>query len=151
MSAFWVAGDIKIVWQITGSKPKRALARLCSLSAFWVAGDIKIVWAVLDSNQRPPQCQCDALPPALTAQTIYNIQFSELRWYRMRYILKSQAKRSLRALDQPKLFTIFNFQYLHLTINKTQKSTAQNIFFTNLIKKQSRKVKKCQIVLILVQ
>ncbi len=25
-------------------------------------------WAILDSNQRPPQCQCDALPTALTAQ-----------------------------------------------------------------------------------
>ncbi len=25
-------------------------------------------WAVLDSNQRPPQCQCDALPTAPTAQ-----------------------------------------------------------------------------------
>ena len=24
-------------------------------------------WAVLDSNQRPPQCQCDALPSAPTA------------------------------------------------------------------------------------
>ena len=101
-------GGIKIVWQVTGSKPKRALARLCSLSAFWVAGGIKIVWAVLDSNQRPPQCQCDALPPALTAQTIYNIQFSELRWYRMRYILKSQAKRLLRALTAQ---TIYNIQF----------------------------------------
>ena len=24
-------------------------------------------WAILDSNQRPPQCQCDALPTAPTA------------------------------------------------------------------------------------
>ena len=23
-------------------------------------------WAILDSNQRPPQCQCDALPTAPT-------------------------------------------------------------------------------------
>lgn len=29
-----------------------------------------IWWAVLDSNQRPPQCQCDALPTAPTAHLI---------------------------------------------------------------------------------
>ena len=130
MSAFWVAGGIKIVWQVTGSKPKRALARLCSLSAFGSLGDIKIVWAVLDSNQRPPQCQCDALPPALTAQTIYNIQFSELRWYRMRYILKSQAKRLLRAPDRPNYlqYSIFNILLFNYK-NPINTIHAKNIFY----------------------
>ena len=27
-------------------------------------------WAILDSNQRPPQCQCDALPTAPTAHLL---------------------------------------------------------------------------------
>ena len=30
-------------------------------------------WAILDSNQRPPQCQCDALPTAPTAHLVIKL------------------------------------------------------------------------------
>ena len=65
----------------------------------------KLVWAVLDSNQRPPQCQCDALPAALTAQTNYSI-FNNAGSAAL--FSKSQAKRSLSALTAQTNYSIFN-------------------------------------------
>ena len=120
-------GEYILVWQVTGVDPKRTLVRLCSLSAIWSRGGYILVWAVLDSNQRPPQCQCDALPTALTAQTNKPIQFSTVGSAALN--MKYRKLRSLSA-SPPKLSILFNNK---ININ----TTMQKNIFTLLIEKHT--------------
>ena len=84
----------------TGSRPTTANKKTAFLLLFikW--------WAVLDSNQRPPQCQCDALPTALTAHKIFKLKtlfvFNRCATPLLKTDLNQLLTRSLLTALQPR-------------------------------------------------
>ena len=76
-------------------------------------------WAVLDSNQRPPQCQCDALPTALTARIMYGRVIP----LKKRYLIVSFGRvltARIVIISQQNLYLNFcfnNFLFLFLGVD----------------------------------